>query len=531
MSLDSSVQPACQLADVAAPASAARWAGRVAMLVVVAATALMSSWHLDRTYWNDEAWGIDFALQPTMGKTLQAAVDMQLPGAPGYLIALHGAGKVQSAWPWVFHIPSIVLGLLLMAILALQAQRFTGNLPLACAVPALLLACPFLQRYITEAKQYSADAAFTTGIIVLTAAWLRRPGAAMTALFTVWAALGVTMSFACWFALPPAFLTLAAAWWKKKDKAELIRIGVAGVALALVGALAYFGYARRAASGQGDMGFWQSYFLPRDLAMPKALWNHWTVFFTAAWQPYSVPPAIMLGVSLAGLGVWVWRDRVTGGVAVGTLLVTILASMASVWPMAVRTNLAIVVILHLAIFAIPCSMLGWWLGRKSGAMASPPGSNNPDPPARTSWPAYGGLAATVVAAALSLAISRGLKHEPSNIRALLAKIATMAGPDDLVILDWAAEVNQRIEPAAIQGRIHSGGWTNMDTVVADYGSLMLGHRPGRSWLVSSMDNHEREWVWTGLAAALTPHGSWTKAWASHDRRIPIAIYVFERREK
>ena len=493
------------------------------MLAVIAATALMSSWHLDRTYWNDEAWGIDFALQPTMGKTLQAAVDMQLPGAPGYLIALHLSGKVQSAWPWIFHVPSIVLGLLLMAILALQAQRLTGNLAAACVAPALLLACPFLQRYITEAKQYSADAAFTTGIIVLTAAWLRAPGAAIAALFAVFAALGVTMSFACWFALPPAFVALGAAWWKKKDKAELIRIAIAGIFLALVGALVYFGYAKRAASGQGDMGFWQSYFLPRNLSMPKALWDHWVVFFTAAWQPYSVPPAAMLAVSLAGLGVWVWRDRVTGGVAVGTILVTILASAASVWPMAVRTNLAIVVILHMALFAIPCSVLGWWLKRKSHADS--PGTK----PTWLTWLSYGGLAATVIGVAVSLAISRGLKHEPSNIRTLLKQAASMAGPDDLVILDWAADVNQRIEPAPIRGKLHSGGWTNMETVVADYGSLMLAHKQGKSWLVSSMDNHEREWVWTGLAAALAPHGSWTKAWASHDRRIPIAIYRFEPR--
>ncbi len=499
------------------------------MLAVIAATALMSSWHLDRTYWNDEAWGIDFALQPTMSKTLQAAVDMQLPGAPGYLIALHLSGKVQSAWPWVFHVPSIVLGLMLMALLALQAQRFTGNLAVACVVPALLLACPFLQRYITEAKQYSADAAFTTGIIVFTAAWLRTPGAAMTALFTVWAALGVTMSFACWFALPPAFLVLGAAWLKKKDKAELIRIAVAGILVAAVGALVYFGYAKRAASGQGDMGFWQSYFLPRDLSMPKALWNHWIVFFTAAWQPYPVPPAAMLVVSLVGLGVWVWRDRVTGSVAVGTLLVTILASVAGVWPMAVRTNLAIVVILHVALFAIPCSVLGWWLRRGPGAVAPNVTSKSSAPPARASWLAYGGLAASVFGLVVSLAISRGLKHEPSNIRALLAQIASVAGPDDLVILDWAADVNQRIEPAPIRGKLHNGGWTNMETVVADYGSLMLAHKQGKSWLVSSMDNHEREWVWTGLAAALTPHGSWSKAWASHDRRIPIAIYLFEPR--
>jgi hypothetical protein len=140
---------------------------------------------------------------------------------------------------------------------------------------------------------------------------------------------------------------------------------------------------------------------------------------------------------------------------------------------------------------------------------------------------YLGLGAVFIAAGTSLWISRDLVHEPCNIRPLLAEVARLAEPGDLVILDWASDVNQRIDPAPIKGKVHGGGWTNSNTVVDDYGSLMLANHTGNSWVVSSLDNHERTPVWKVLGDALSPQGNWSQVWINKDRQVPAAIYKFE----
>ena len=500
---------------------------RCAMILgctVAAMVALViAGWHLDRSYWNDEAWGVDFAMQPSLFKVWQAAKDLQLPGAPGYLALLHGADQVRGMGSWVYRIPSIAAGLAMVLVAVAIARQWCQSWALACTAGLLLLASPFVQRYFTEAKQYIGDAAFTLSIILATRWWIVSSQKQAAVMWAILAAVGVTMSFAFWYAVAGTGLLLLIVWLRRRDRQQLIRVMAAGAVAAVSGAVVYFGYARAATSGQSGMDFWQVYFLSKDLRMFSQLWNHCSYFLTGSWWPYDVPGGAMLVVSLLGLGIWCWRDPITGAAAILTLLATFVASLVGLWPMVIRVNLAVIVILNLAWMAVPLGLAGWLLGvlRKKLATRQEQGRRF------DSAVQIVALTAAFVLAGVVLYMSRSLEHEMSNVRSLLQEVARRTGPQDQVILDWAARVNFTLEPTAITGTITSRDWPDKETVGQDLGSLIRSY-PGRSFLVTSIDNHERVTVWEILARSLADVGTLEKVWTDQSRRLAVSIYEFRR---
>jgi len=495
----------------------------LALLVTLAAALILAGWQLDRTYWNDEAWGVDFASRSNLLEVWRDSIAQQLPGAPGYLAMLHAAEQVHDGRPWVYRVPTIAAGILMLFAVVVITRRWASSWIIAGMVAVVLLANPFIQQYFAEAKQYMGDAAFTLALFAATRWWMTTGKGAAAVVWTTIAALGVTMSFGFWFALAACGPLVLVVWVKRRDRTQVIRTAIAGVISGGAGAAVYFLYARAVASGQGGMGFWQQFFWPRDLGLFASLWNDWSGFLQGSWVPYSVPGAAMLAVAFIGLAVWLWRDPVTGAAAVLTLLITIAANLAQRWPMAIRVNLPVVIVLHLACAAIPLTIVGVLMDRKAGRLKPPcPSASAPCFP-RFEWIS---LLALVALTATTLYKSRDFTHDTANIRPLLAETARRGEAGDQVILDWAAKVNQRLEPAPIQGTVLSVDWTNDATLEADYGAVIRPHRAGRTFVVSTIVNHERAAVWDRLGESLRDAGTFEKVWSDKSRRVEVAIYMF-----
>ena len=490
-------------------------------LLVTIVALVIAGWHLDRSYWNDEAWGVDSAMQPNLLQVWQVTIEKQQPGPPGFLAMLHLAEQGRFLGPWVFRVPAILSGLLLVFSAASLVRQMSGFHSLGWFVSLVLLANPFVQRYLTESKQYMTDAAFTIALIVATRAWIASASRRAMIAWTLLATLGVTLSFSFWFTVAATGPFLLLTWLKRGDRQQLARVIIAGTLTAISGGIVYFTYAKPISAGMGGLGIWEGSYLAHDGRMFGQLWEFWSGFLGGSWLPYSLPGNVILAAALAGLVLWMRRDPVTGIAVVATLLVTVAANLAGRWPMVVRVNLTIIILLHLACMAGPLCIVSWLVDRPRKRALQ--GGAQPQRllPALENT----GLAATILLAAATLYMSRSLEHEPCNIHALMRETAARAGSGDQVILDWATRVHQELFHVPIHAKVVHFDWTDRATVATDYGSLIRAHG-GRTLVLSSMDNHDRTAVWEILAKSLADQGKLERIWSDQSRRVPVAIYEY-----
>ena len=503
-----------------------RWA---TVAVVMATTLFVIVWHADRSLWNDEVWIIDAASQPTYSQALSAAKDARVTVSPGYLAVSHVCAGWSQGRPWMFRIPPAIFGVGLLVGMAILLARLTGNLSLGIAAVLIFLASPMIQRYLTEAKQYTAAAMFTVGLIVCADWWVRSRRMTAGIMWLIIALLAVVMSFAAWFTVAGTGLVVWVSWLVKKERIRFIQTTGYGVLIAGLAAVVYLGFVRPISSrvSQEFATYWSDAYLPLDGSWPTGAWEIGNEILRQAWYLYAVPTWAMLLLAGVGWIVWYRRQRIAAIAALATVSITILASTLHIWPLGARINIPLLAILHLSMLAGLLGMLGRAINKKSSRAKSNKTIFEREPVDRGDvMPVRVDLAALLLAGVLAIGIiveSSGADYEVAAVDQLLDEVAAQAEQHDLVLLDWTASINQRLLPRAIQGTIGVAAWPDVDKVV-DETQRSIDGWSGR-YVFIAVGHHNAELVvgWEVLGKALSEYGRFEKVWAGK----LAALYRFE----
>jgi hypothetical protein len=175
----------------------------------------------------------------------------------------------------------------------------------------------------------------------------------------------------------------------------------------------------------------------------RELLQQWWGTFPRLW------PGLVATVAVIGILAWIIVDPVVGPTALLTVLLPFGASVVNRWPMALRTNLAMLVLLHCgAWIAIGCTIETILLAFRLRFNRSLPLD-------------VGALiGAMVVTAACALTV-REVRHEPteiSEVGPLLDHVARLSTSADTVVLDGTSHVLNSVEPRPLAGRIVRGPW-------------------------------------------------------------------------
>src|SRR5262249_29680610 len=104
-------------------------------------------------------------------------------------------------------------------------------------------------------------------------------------------------------------------------------------------------------------GSWSTEFIPVNARWPVAMTQRLADLVQEAWYLYHVPPYAVLALAAVGWCLWAWKQRVAALAAAMTVLVTIAANAAGLWPIGdglrSRVNLPIIAIIHLSLIALP----------------------------------------------------------------------------------------------------------------------------------------------------------------------------------
>ncbi len=493
-------------------------------LILFIVLGLVSVWHIDRSYWSDEAWVVDFARQPGVTDGWAQSIAHGLPGAPGYLAVLHFLSPVAKLWQDVYRVPSAVAG----GVLLWTVARILGNQVRSRAIGAAgaiaILACPFVQRYLTETKSYMLAAMFTVGLISA-ADWWTKTRQWPAALTWLGLALGsLTLTFGGWFAIAGTGVVLFVQYLIRSDRTQVVRVAVLGAIVTTMAAVIYLSYIRAIASSQMNQDFWGSYYLPTDWTLPVALWRELDRLLREAWWLYAVPARVMLMIWAVGMVAWCWRQPTAGFAAVVVMGLILAANLAGRWPLALRINLPLVVLLHLGMCQALLAPAAWLLKRTTSATAqktaaAPPRLAN----VPVGLPSAVGWTTLCLASALALLVSWSADYEVASIDRLLDQTNRASSADDLVVFDWAAGVNHQLSSAPISASVRRVTWPMPDTVVDDFRPFVRDLGPRRLlFIAAGHHNHERETVWALLGKALSANGHFEQIWT--DRLVALYRY-------
>lgn len=498
---------------------------------MVAATAVfIIAWHADRSLWNDEVWFIDAAMEPTLAQSLTQAIDSRLSISPGYL----ALSRLTVSWaqdrPWVCRIPPALFGLGLLTCVGHILGRLAGNRAVGYAMVLAILACPLIQRYLTEAKQYMSEASLAIGLILIADWWVRSGRLLAGVVWLVTALAAVFLSFSAWFAVAGSGIVLGIYWLKNKDWVRMLQIAGFSSVAATAAAVIYVFYSRPIASRQGDefASYWSDRYLPLDASWPFHAWQIGNTMLEKAWYLYSVPTGILLIVAAVGWLLWRRQMPIAAWAAFATTTVTAAASTLQIWPLEARINLPLLAIIHLSLLSGLVIALGWLIEKLSGAMADDgdkgTGKASAGSPVRRFWAS--GLPALLAAIVLATGIiieSSQADYEVAAVDQLLNEVALQANENDLVLLGWTASINQRLKPRSIRGTVRAAPWPRVETVVEETREVMDDWSGRYVYIVSGHHNAELRAGWEVLGQSLSHHGDFKIVWTGK----MVAIYRYE----
>jgi hypothetical protein len=498
----------------------------VLLVMLIAGLAVLLP-HVQRSVFYDEAWVIEAAIAPSVTEGWAVLLHDKSPAGAGYTAMLHELAVLSP--------PSIGLSRAAHMVFALAAVLLAMKLAhawhpsgWAMIVPAaLLLAMPMFQRYGTEVKQYIVEAALTLGLIVAAQAWLAGPAAKRRRAGWCWfilALLAVLMTFAGWFSVAGTGGVVFLAWLMRGEKAQLRRTMAMGTAIAAVAAVMHTQYNKHISGSSILEGYWTDYYLPLSGQWPAKLGDMLTKLFSDCWYRYErLPGRAMLIAAVIGFIAWIRRRPASGVAALAVVLVTLAASTARLWPLNLRVNLHLLVILHLAVAAGPVVFVSWLAGKIRRARAN--GSERP--PARAAWAVLSVMGALFVAGLLWRE-SRGASYEVESNGRLLDEVAKAAVPGDIVILLPAAAISQRLAPRAIAGLMRTAPWPAKATIVRDV--MPLAGTLRRPVLIAVSHHKPASGVPEAVAElgqAFSPFGRFSQQRFEGDDAGGVAIYRFE----
>jgi hypothetical protein len=497
-------------------------AAGMAVLVLL----LVTLWHMDRSAWYDEAWVVDYLSRPTPAATLRQCVQTHRPAAVGYVLAMWPIAHLPVQSLELFRLPTAVATVLLLVAAASLGRAWSGLRTAGWLAAVFLLACPLLQRYVTEVKQYATEATLTVCLIAATQWWAttRRWPAAAT-----WLALALLClvgTFSAWFAVAACGLTIFACWLRPIDKRQIVVTLAFGAIIAAVAAAVHLGFNRHIAGSGQVQDSWAREFIPLSADYPRQVWIRLAQMLQRGWYTLGFPEQAVLGVGALGWLVWLRRQPVSAAAAALTVAITVAANAAGVWPLGlgarVRINLPLLTLLNLCLLALPLGVLGMLINRRCApASSAEPNAAGATPIARTCKLEWVGLAMVTLLAAWALRESRQADYEVAQARELLRRAAQAATPADRVVLEETTDLNRRYMDLAIPGDVVVGAWPGTD-ILRDY--LPLALKPGapRVYFLAGHHNEALQEHWKTLMAALQKHGQTQQAWTG---RL-VALYVF-----
>jgi hypothetical protein len=495
-------------------------------LILIGTAGTVIYWHIDRAAWFDESWVLEYAYQPTVTGGLTMAVETARPVPLGYHTLIHVVGGLGGHQIWPCRLVAAMFGVGMLVVIGLAMGRLANSYPMGFAGALVFLACPMFQRYLTEVKQFMPSAAMSVFLVFAAQWWV---WSKRTAAVCAWlaAALGaILVSYGAWFAVVGSGLVIASVWLFQREWHELKRTIMVGAVPAAAAAAVYLGFARLIASDSSMQNRWADRFVPFAASFMIDLFTHFSGLIEQAWYLYELPGWVGILAALTGWGLWCKRQPVAGLSVLATFVMAVVANFFQVWPMILRVNLYLLVLLHLAIVAGAMSGLCWVKHRLCQGERDDAGSAKKSTDSQTAKSAAGsphwtrrglmdlsGLVLTLMLAAGVLHESLSFDFTVAEIDKLLDQVAMQAGTEDLVILDDASYFNQHQSPRPIHGKVVRCPSPAQDRVVGDYLPYIENRTTGRVWIGVGHWNSDIASNWQQLDDALSQRGRVEQYWA------------------
>lgn len=486
--------------------------------MIVFVTIVAALWpHLNRSAFYDEAWVIEAAIQPAISQGWAILLHNSAPAPLGHVAFMHWFSTLAPLEVTAFRVASALAGGVVVLMALRLASRGTRHLVPSLAAVAVLALMPMFQRYATEIKQYVFEAAITLGLLLAMRAWVAGPPAVRGRAAWIWfllALLAISCTFAAWFGVAGTGLVAGLSLIKAREYPQLRRALLFAFALAVIAGVIHTQFNRLIAGSATIEGFWHQYYLPLDFNWPSHAFRSLATLIENCWFRYeALSGGIVLSLSIVGLVFWIRQDPISGLGVLSVVMITLAAATFKVWPLNMRVNVHMLVLLHLAAAFGPIQFADWLLCRCNAWIK---GGN-----ARL-MSRWAGLIPALLLLAVVWRESGGADYEVASVDKLLDRTAEVATNDDIVVLMPAARINQALAPRPIAGSIRESGWITVGTSGKELIPLM-GLSTRRDVLLAVSHHHGA--VIEGLAElneALSSRGRLTIIW--QDRFV--ALYRF-----
>jgi hypothetical protein len=487
-------------------------------LILLAAYAVLCVWQIDRPIWYDEAWLVDYALQPTVTDALAGTMAYGHPVSIGFLAIVHTAVEPGSNRPWMARVPSLFFGgcTLLCAgwlIGSLLEHRAAG---FACV--GVLVACPAFQRYALEIKQYMPAAAMILLLVCAASAWCRTGGRAAAYLWLGAAVAGILVAYSAWLMVAASGSIVFFTWAFRRDRRQILRTLLFGTAIMAIAATVYFGFARPLMSTETVGGYWKPYFLPRDATVLSETFRICVDRFAEAWYLYELPRAGLIAaivVMFVGWAAWLVRERVGALILLVFFALVWVANVAGVWPHAIRVNIGLLVLAHLCVIIGPLLIVKLLLCRRMSGLSAA---------ARRALTCAAPLSCLVLVS-VALFASRNVRFETASVDRLFDQLVQQARADDLLLLDTTTFVAQRITGTQLRGQTRRVRWPSKETVLPEYLPLICGASASRVLIPFGHYSPPLANTFGILRDAVEADGQWQTLWPDDDDPVKHVVLL------
>ncbi len=533
-----------------------------ALFLLAGLTVVLTS-QLKRSLWLDEAWVVEYALEETLADTWQATMANRQPAAAGYMALEHWLSPLATLWPAIFRLPSILSALALLLGILVYVSRLWRSVATGVTVAMGILLCPLFQHYAMEVKEYMAAASVTVWLCILTR-WYsdrvvphhggsqvgsqgdtlgdqehrsepdslasRGGNGSLIAWFAV-ASMAVVMTLPGVFALAASTSLLIMLFAFARRLHAVMRFWGACAMVALLGMMHYFTYLRWIAGSDALHQYWANDFLRASWMLPMDVWVRLQSLLASAWDRYpSVPSGALVVAALAGWMIWFRRDWITSVVALGSIVLPIVANLLRFWPLVDRVNISMICLLNLSLLMlIPAVVVRvmeilTWLVALPGAAA----------PHQTLWMSslgrvmatngeHGvlwGLSVCLLLVVVKEAINTD--GEVSSVGPLLDQVAARATTQDVVVLDEAAYVNNLVIRRAIAGSLRRGPWLYSPSTFFACLEELAPSTDGTLWILISHTHDQVGRRITELSSTRLSTGKLELRWTGKN----VGLYAF-----
>lgn len=326
------------------------WLGQAALyaLILIGVALRARQFLFNRAMWLDEALLAVNVVNKNFSELLTKPLDFSQSAPPGFLVATHALGAAAGFDDWILRIVPFTAGLLLAPLSFVLARRELRSLPARITFVGLIALSPLLIYYASEFKQYSSDALAAIGILVALSYRHARYGPWLLAAV---GCLALLFSMPAMFVLIAAGLLILYEGYAARRWGQIIAIGFGWS----IGAGLHALYLWQAGVSRDLMvGWWakEGGFAPFPLSTAADYLWYPSSLATLAYRPLTLagiftpgfdtlpwtkPLLWFLALALIAAAIAaLWRPRAICTVAIGAILLTLLASVFEIYPFSSR---------------------------------------------------------------------------------------------------------------------------------------------------------------------------------------------------